>query len=142
MHTVGKVTEAERDRVQQRTLRVVMLGQVLGGAGLAAGVTVGALLAEQMMHTKGLAGVPAALFTLGSALAAYLVGRISQRSGRRLGLGLGFAAGGLGAAGVVLAAALDNVPLLFVALFVYGAGTATNLQARYAGADLATAAAR
>jgi MFS family permease len=28
--------------------------------------------------------------------------------------------------------------LLFASLFVYGAGTATNLQARYAGADLAT----
>jgi MFS family permease len=32
---------------------------------------------------------------------------------------------------------LDNPVLLFTALFVYGAGTATNLQARYAGADLA-----
>src|SRR5699024_4338013 len=32
-----------------------------------------------------------------------------------------------------------SVPLLFTALFVYGAGTATNLQARYAGADLALA---
>ena len=32
---------------------------------------------------------------------------------------------------------LDSPLLLFVALFVYGAGSATNLQARYAGADLA-----
>ena len=37
----------------------------------------------------------------------------------------------------MLAAALDNVPLLLLSLLVYGAGTATNLQARYAGADLA-----
>ena len=140
--TTALIGEAERDRVQQRTLRVVMLGQVLGGAGLAAGVTVGALLAEEMLDTRGLAGLPAALFTLGSALAAYLVGRFSQQHGRRIGLGMGFAAGGLGAAGVVVAAALDSVPLLFVSLFVYGAGTATNLQARYAGADLATPATR
>lgn len=75
--------------------------------------------------------------TLGSALAAYLVGRVTQSSGRRLGLGAGFAIGGLGAAGVVLAAVLGQVWLLFVALFVYGAGTASNLQARYAGTDLA-----
>lgn len=54
-----------------------------------------------------------------------------------MGLGAGFVAGGVGAAGVVVAAALDAVPLLLVALFVYGAGTATNLQARYAGTDLA-----
>jgi MFS family permease len=135
-------SDLERARVQRRTLRVVVLGQVLGGAGLAAGVTVGALLAQQMLGTDGLAGVPTALFTLGSALAAYAVGRLSQRAGRRVGLGAGFLAGGLGAAGVVVAAAMDSVPLLFLALFVYGAGTATNLQARYAGTDLATPAAR
>lgn len=134
--------EDERALAQRRTLRVVVAGQVLGGAGLAAGVTVGALLAEQVLGTTGLAGVPTALFTLGSALAAYVVGRISQRAGRRVGLGLGFAAGGLGALGVVVAASLDSVPLLLVALFVYGAGTATNLQTRYAGADLATPATR
>lgn len=129
-------------RVQRRTLAVVVLGQVLGGAGLAAGVTVGALLAQQMLGTEGLAGLPTALFTLGSALAAYLIGRISQRAGRRVGLGLGFLTGGVGAAGVVVAAAVDSVPLLLVSLFVYGAGTATNLQARYAGTDLAAPDAR
>lgn len=128
---------AYRDRVQKRTLTVVVVSQVLGGAGLAAGVTVGALLAQQMLGSDSLAGVPTALFTVGSALAAYLVGRFSQDWGRRVGLGVGFGAGGLGAAGVVLAAVTGSVPLLFVALFVYGAGTATNLQARYAGTDLA-----
>lgn len=131
------VTPEERDRIQSRTLRVVVLSQVLGGAGLAAGATVGALLAEEMLGSQGLAGIPVAVVTLGSALAAYLVGRMTQSNGRRLGLGAGFAIGGLGAAGVVLAAVLGQVWLLFVALFVYGAGTASNLQARYAGTDLA-----
>jgi MFS family permease len=138
----AREAELERVRVHRRTLKVVMLGQVLGGAGLAAGVTVGALLAEDMLDSSSLAGLPAALFTLGSAFAAYAVGAISGRAGRRVGLGLGFAAGGLGALGVVVAAAIDSVPLLFAALLVYGAGTATNLQARYAGADLATPATR
>lgn len=130
--------EVDRRRVQRRTLAVVVLSQVLGGAGLAAGVTVGALLAEDMLGSDSLAGVPTALFTLGSALAAFLVGRFTQRWGRRIGLGVGFAAGGVGAVGVVLAAVDDSVPLLFASLFVYGAGMATNLQARYAGTDLAT----
>ena len=35
------------------------------------------------------------------------------------------------------AAWLDNLVLLLISLFGYGAGVATNLQARYAGADLA-----
>jgi MFS family permease len=43
---------------------------------------------------------------------------------------------------VVAAAAIDSVPLLFLSLLLYGSGTATNLQARYAGADLVDAARR
>jgi MFS family permease len=136
------IDDTERRRVQRRTLTVVVASQILGGAGLAAGITVGALLAKDMLGTDGLAGVPTALFTLGSALAAFLVGRITAGRGRRTGLALGFGAGGVGAIGVVVAAATDSVPLLLVSLFVYGAGTATNLQARYAGTDLAPAAGR
>lgn len=125
--------------LHRRTLRVVAMSQVLGGAGLAAGVTVGALLAERMLRSDGVAGIPAALFTLGSALAAFGVGRITNRRGRRVGLVIGFGCGALGAVGVVTAARIDSVPLLLVSLFVYGAGSATNLQARYAGTDLAPA---
>lgn len=136
------VIAAERTRVQRRTLTVVVISQVLGGAGLAAGVTVGALLVQDVLGSMSLAGVAAALLTLGSALTAFLVGRVTQRLGRRIGLGLGFAAGGIGAIGVVVAATTALVPLLFLSLFVYGAGTATNLQARYAGTDLATPARR
>lgn len=128
---------AFQEILHRRTLIVVATSQVLGGAGLAAGVTVGALLAQDMLGGNSAAGLPAALFTLGSALAAFLVGAITQRLGRRSGLGLGFAAGALGALGVVGAAVLGSIPLLFVSLFIYGAGTATNLQARYAGTDLA-----
>lgn len=134
--------DSVRGAVQRRTLAVVIVSQILGGAGLAAGVMVGALLAQQMLGTDSLAGLPTALFTLGSALAAFLVGRFSQRWGRRVGLGLGFAAGGIGAIGVVVAAVTGSVPLLFIALFIYGDGTATNLQARYAGTDLALPAQR
>ena len=134
--------ELERLRVQSRTLKVVVFSQILGGAGLAAGVAVGALLAQQMLGSDSLAGLPIALFTLGSALAAFLIGRFTQRWGRRTGLSLGFAVGGLGAAGVVLAAVTGNIATLMIALFIYGAGTAANLQARYAGTDLALPAER
>ncbi|WP_051871356.1 MFS transporter [Streptomyces sclerotialus] len=118
-------------------MTVLVVSQVLSGAGLAAGITVGALLAEDMLGTTGLAGLPSALFTAGSALGAVGIGRLSQRWGRRPGLALGYAGGALGSLGVVLAAATGSAPLLFVSLTVYGAGTATNLMARYAGADLA-----
>ncbi|ADP34605.1 MFS transporter [Bacillus atrophaeus] len=124
-------------KLYKKVLIVVSISQIFGGAGLAAGITVGALLAQQMLGTDSYAGVPSALFTLGSAGAALIIGRLSQRFGRRTGLATGFIVGGLGAIGVVVAAIVNSIILLFASLLIYGAGTATNLQARYAGTDLA-----
>ena len=50
-------TEADRERLEARSLRFLLASQVLSGAGLAAGVTVGALLAEDMLGTTGLSGL-------------------------------------------------------------------------------------
>jgi len=122
---------------QRRTLVILVLAQVLSGAALAAGVTVGALLAQDMLGSTRLSGVPSALFAAGGALAAVGVGRLSERSGRRVGLTAGYLVGAVGGFGVVAAAWLDDIVLLFASLFVYGAGVATSLQARYAGVDLA-----
>ncbi|MFB9469272.1 MFS transporter [Nonomuraea salmonea] len=114
-----------------------MAAQILSGVGLAAGVTVGALLAQDVFSSTGLAGLPSAVGTAGSAVAAVAVGRVSQARGRRPGLAAGYLAGAAGSAGVVVAAIAGSPFLLLLALFCYGAGTATNLLARYAGADLA-----
>ncbi|MEH6891978.1 MFS transporter [Bacillus sp. JJ864] len=130
-------TEEEQRMLYKRTLVIVSISQMFGGAGLAAGITVGALLAQQMLGTDAFAGLPSAIFTMGSAGAAFIVGRLSQRYGRRIGLATGFMVGGLGAIGVVISALTNNIVLLLASLLIYGAGTATNLQARYAGTDLA-----
>lgn len=130
-------TEEEQQKLYKRTLIIVSFSQMFGGAGLAAGITVGALLAQQMLGTDAFAGLPAAMFTMGSAIAAFFVGKLSQKYGRRVGLAAGFIVGGLGAIGVVMAALTNSIILLLVSLLIYGAGTATNLQARYAGTDLA-----
>jgi MFS family permease len=122
---------------QRRTLTVLLLAQILSGAGLAAGITVGALLAEQMLGSSRFSGLPTVCFTIGSAAAAVGVGRVSQNLGRRAGLSAGYLAGALGSVGVVVAANLGNIVLLLASLLIYGAGVATNLQARYAGVDLA-----
>jgi MFS family permease len=122
---------------QRRTLAVLLLAQILSGAGLAAGITVGALLAEQMMGSSRLSGLPTVFFTIGSAAAAVGLGRMSQRFGRRAGLSAGYFTGAVGCVGAVVAAAIGSITLLFASMLIYGAGAATNLQARYAGADLA-----
>ncbi len=140
--TVDTTTGGETDAIQRRTIRILVLSQIFGGAGLGAGIAVGALLAEDMLGSTSLAGLPSALFALGAAGAALSVGRLSQRGGRRIGLTAGYLGSTLGSAVVVLAAVISSPLLLMLGLFLYGAGSATNLQARYAGTDLVPAARR
>ncbi|WP_344295805.1 MFS transporter, partial [Streptomyces synnematoformans] len=90
----------------------------------------------------GLAVLLGALLPAVAALAAAVVGRISDAHGRRPRLAAGYLTGAAGSAGVVAAAVAGSSALLFAAMVVYGAGTATNLLARYAGADLAAPAYR
>ena len=128
--------------IQRRIIRVLVLSQIFGGAGLGAGIAVGALLAEDLLGSTSLAGLPSALFALGAAGAALIVGRLSQHNGRRLGLTAGYLGSTIGSVITVLAAVLASPVLLMLGLILYGAGSATNLQARYAGTDLVTAARR
>jgi len=129
--------ETSLRKFYKKVLTIVSISQIFGGAGFAAGITVGALIAKDILGTDAYSGLPSALFTLGSAGAAMMVGTLSQKFGRRIGLTIGFILGGVGAIGVIFAAVLNNIWLLFIALLIYGSGTATNLQARYAGTDLA-----
>lgn len=140
--TIDMPTADETDAIQRRTVRILVLSQIFGGAGLGAGIAVGALLAEDMLGSTSLAGLPSALFALGAAAAALLVGRLSQRDGRRLGLVAGYTGSLIGSIIVVLSAVISNPALLMLGLFLYGAGSATNLQARYAGTDLVPASRR
>jgi MFS family permease len=135
--TAPPATAAGFSREQRRALTVLVVSQTLGGAGMAAGITVGALLAQDLLGSTSLAGLPAALYTIGAALGAAVLGRVCQRFGRRPGLALGNGVAALGSAGVVAGAAARWPVLLLAALFVYGAGTVTGLLARYTGADLA-----
>ena len=82
------------------------------------------------------AGVAPAVFFLGSAGAALAVGRLMDRSGRRLGIAIGFLVGVVGASATYLGVRA-GWPLLFLAALVllgFSAG-AINL-ARAAGADM------
>jgi MFS family permease len=105
-------------REQRRTLAVLLLAQILSGLGLAAGITVGALLAEQMLGSSRFSGLPTVFFTIGSAAAAVGVGRLSQRFGRRAGLSAGYLTGALGSLSIVVAASQSNIVLLFASFLI------------------------
>jgi MFS family permease len=123
--------------MQRRALAVIVTGQVLGGVGLAAGVSVGALLARQLLDGALLSGLPGALATAGGAAAAIGLSRLMAKSGRRPGLALGYVLGAAGSALVVIAAQAASFALLCIGMALFGVGNVASLQARYAGADLA-----
>jgi MFS family permease len=122
--------------VQRRTLRLLFSTQIIGGVGVAIGLSVGALLAADMAGV-GLSGLAATASVVGAALLAVPVARIMRQYGRRPGLAMAYLVAGAGGAAVVAAAVTGSVPLLFAGLFLFGGGTAAGLQARYTAVDLA-----
>jgi MFS family permease len=124
-------------RLQRRTMRVLVVAQLLGACGLAAGGTAGALLAEQLTGSPAAAGLPLSLLVLGSGVGSVAVTRVMAGAGRRRGLAAAYLAGAAGAALVVAATAWRSWPLVLAGCGLLGGGNAAVMLARYAAADLA-----
>jgi len=130
--------DGERDSaLQKRVVRVLVAGQILGGIGMGATLSLGALLAADLSGSSAWSGMAATMSTLGAAFVAVPLARLAQARGRRVSLATGSLIAGSGAILAISAAALDLFPLLLLALMLLGAGSATNLQARFAATDLA-----
>jgi MFS family permease len=132
----------ERAAVQRRTLPVLSAAVALGGLGVTVGLTVGGLLARQVAGSDAAGGLGQTAGVLGAAVIAVPLARVSDRSGRRAGLALGYGIAVAGALLVVAAAAVSSLAGLLGGLFLFGAATTSGLQARYAAADLAEPAHR
>ncbi len=130
-------TSVDRATLQRKVVRTLIGSQILGGVGMACGIAVGALLAEDLSGTEALAGVGTTAQVLGTALLTIPVARATAARGRRVGLRWGLAVAFVGAALVLVAAVLRSFPLFVVGMFLFGGGTTANNQARYAAADLA-----
>lgn len=123
-------------------LRVLVVSQLLAGVGVASGVAVGGLLAEQLSGTVAVAGLAQTSSVLGAGLWAIPLARLAGRRGRRWGLGCGYLLAVGGTLLVLTAAAVGSLILLFVGLAAFGAATAAGLQARFAATEMTTAAYR
>ena len=126
------------EAVQRRTLRVLVASQVLGGVGVASGFAVGGLLAEEVGGSTAVAGLAQTASVLGAALLAVPLARAAELAGRRTALSGGYALGLVGAALAATAAVVGSLPLLLVGMLLFGGGTASNLQARFAATDAAS----
>jgi MFS family permease len=133
-----QVQAAELRVQQQKTVRVLALGQALGGFGLGATLSVGALLAVELSGTPAWSGSAATLATLGAAFWAIPLANLAYQRGRRVALASGAGIAILGAAAMILAATIRSFPVELIALFLLGAASAVQLQARFAATDIPT----
>ena len=133
----SEIEAAELARIQRRTLRTLVFSQVCGGVGLVSGYSVTALLARDLTGSTTLAGLSAACTTIGATLASFPLARLAAGAGRRPGMRTGYSIAAFGAFLATMAAVTRFFPLLPIGVLGIGAGTATNLAARYAASDLA-----
>lgn len=127
---------------QRHTVRTLVATQAIGGIGLSAAITIGALLAKDITGSDGLSGLAQTAQTLGTAVIAAVLAAYMARHGRRPGLTMGYLTGALGGALCLVSGVIRSFPLLLVGMLLLGAVTATNLQSRYAATDLAAPAHR
>ena len=141
MPITGAATPADH-ALQRRVVTTLVGSQMLGGIGISSGISVGTLLAEEVLGSPDLAGLGSTFQVLGGALIAIPMAQVMARRGRRPGLNLGLGLAILGAVLLIVAGMIGSFTLLLVGSALFGGGTAANSQARYAAADLAEEAHR
>ena len=128
--------------VQRRSVALLSVGQVLGGLGLGATLSLGAIIAESLSGSPAWSGMAATMSTLGAAAAAIPLARLARSRGRRVALAVGALVATAGALLTITSVVVGSFPLLLLALACLGSGTAVALQARFAATDLAGASHR
>jgi MFS family permease len=124
-------------RIQGRTVRTLIASQIIGGVGVASGIAVAVLAAEDLTGSASLAGLAQTAGVLGAAVAAVPLSRLMHRHGRRVGLVAAYLLAAVGAGICLLSGVSSAYWLMLLGMILYGVATAANLAARYAATDLA-----
>ncbi|MCP5095657.1 MAG: MFS transporter [Chloroflexi bacterium] len=121
---------------QQRITAALFVSQSLFSAAIIASFTLMPILATSLSGRESAAGIPGTLSLIGRAAAAYPMGWLMDRAGRRLGLTLGFGFAALGS-GIAIVSIMGSSFIGFCigALFA-GFGRSSSEQARYVAAEV------
>jgi hypothetical protein len=106
----------DRRALQRKVVRVLALGQILGGLGVGATLALGALLVTEVSGSSAWSGMAATMNTLGAALLAVPLARLAQARGRRISLSTGAFTAMAGASITIGAAVLSSFPVLLLGL--------------------------
>lgn len=114
----------------------LFLSQSFFSAAMIASFTLMPIIAAQLTGSDSAAGVPNTVTLLGRALAAYPIGWLMDRVGRRLGLSLGYVLAVLGAVLSVTAVMRGSFVAFCLGAGLAGMGRGASDQTRYAAAEV------
>lgn len=137
-HTGRGSEHVDIARHQRRTIIVLAVSTILGGLGIGAAVSVGALLLAEVSGNEAISGLASTMSAAGAAIAGVPLARIAARRGRRPALVFGTFVAMLGALLAIVASAAGMWILLMIALGLLGVANAVQLLARFAATDLAS----
>ena len=123
-------------RIARKITATLFAAQSFGSAGLIAGATVSAIVGAQLSGNPALAGLPAAVQLAGTAIAAFLIGMLMEKIGRRRGMITGVLLGAAGAALAVVAMILGSFLLFLGGLALFGTALSTLQLGRFAAAEV------
>ncbi|MGJ0203105.1 MFS transporter [Leucobacter sp. gxy201] len=123
--------------LQRRTLWVLSIGTILGGLGVGASLSVGALLIAEVSGNDAISGLASSVFNLGAAIAGIPLARLAAKRGRRRALVTGSAVAMVGAFVAVFGTVIDLWWVLAGGIAMIGVASAVQLLARFTATDLA-----
>lgn len=139
---MSRVALERGGRLQRRTVAVLAAATILGGLGVGASLSVGALLLAEVSGSETISGLGSTMFGAGAAAAGIPLALISSRYGRRPALVLGSAVAMVGAIIAILGTVAGQWWILALGLAMLGVASAVQLLSRFAAADLALPANR
>jgi len=130
-------TPALGGALQRRTLIVLSLATILGGFGVGASLSVGALLLAEVSGNDAISGLASAMFNAGAAIAGIPLARLAARYGRRRALVTGSCVAMIGALVAILSTVVGQWWLLAIGIGMLGVASAVQLLSRFTATDLA-----
>lgn len=130
------------ESVRQRITLVLFVGQSFFSAAMIAGFTLTPIIAADLTGSDGAAGVPNTVTLLGRAAAAYPLGWLLDRAGRRWGLSAGYLLAALGSLLAVASVMAGSFIGFCLGAALVGMGRAASEQSRYVAAEVQTVARR
>jgi dienelactone hydrolase/predicted MFS family arabinose efflux permease len=127
---------------RRKLMLTLFVAQVCGSTGHSMSLAVGAIMAAAITGTNTWSGMPVAVGALGAALASWPLSRLMARSGRRLGLAIGYGIAVIGAGLGIVGVTVGSFAVMLVGMTLFGISNTSNLLARYAAADITPGHAR